>query len=104
MQVGRSAPSFSHSSVSRRAARTGFGERLISGVLVVFSHAGDLNSLQCFPLVRRARWSGAPHRRVGYRVHHTTAMCFFPMYSFTSTLTGPFHFLSESPNLLWSLE
>ena len=34
----------------------------------------------------------------------TTATYSFPMYSFTSTLTGPFHFFSESPNLLWSLE
>jgi len=45
-----------------------------------------------------------PQTKQTSRSIQTTAIYFFPMCSFTSTLTGPFHLFSEFPNLLWSLE
>ena len=49
---------------------------------------------------RAGRAHSADEADIALDYDQTTAMYFFPMYSFTWTLTGPFHFFSEPPNLL----
>jgi len=53
---------------------------------------------------RAGRTHSADEADMAFDYDQTTPMYLFPMYSFSSTLTGPFHFFSEPPNLLWSLE
>src|SRR5580658_1041933 len=56
--------------------------------------------------VRRARSlaHSADETDTAFGDDQATATYSFPMYSLASTFTGPFHFFSEFPNLLWSLE
>ena len=63
---------------------------------------GDCSSLSA----SSAEHATGPHSADEADIAHDqmTAMYSFPLYSFTSTLTGPFQFFSEAPNLLWSLE
>jgi len=99
MSLGR--PSFSRSLVCRRAARTGFRA---GPVIMVPRHlhpssASGGSSGEC-----AGRAHSADEARITFVNDQTTAMYLFPEYSLTSTLTGPFQLLSESPNFLWRLE